>query len=169
MLKLKLQCFGHLMWRADSLKKTIMLGKTEGRRRTGDRGWDGWVPSVTQWTWVWVSSGSWWWTGRPGVLQATGSQRGGHDWATELNWTDTYTYICFLKRIRVKREICDRESKGPRSPHLKQGNPNYCDHTCRQSNELVHIPTVNVHLYKLQTCAPLENHVIKCTLCRVET
>ena len=51
-----------------------------------DRGWDGWMASPTQWTWVWASSGSWWWTGKPGVLQSMGSQRIGHDWATELNW-----------------------------------------------------------------------------------
>ena len=51
-----------------------------------DRGWDGWMGSPTQWTWVWVDSGSWWWTGRPGVLRFMGSQRVGHDWATELNW-----------------------------------------------------------------------------------
>ena len=51
-----------------------------------DRGWDGWMASPTQWTWVWVHSGSWWWTGRPGMLQSMGSQRVGHDWATELNW-----------------------------------------------------------------------------------
>ena len=49
-----------------------------------DRGWDGWMASPTRWTWVWVSSGSWWWTGKPGVLQSMGSQRVGHDWATEL-------------------------------------------------------------------------------------
>ena len=52
-----------------------------------DRGWDGWMASLTRWMWVWVNSGSWWWTGRPGVLQFMGSQRIGHDWATELNWT----------------------------------------------------------------------------------
>ena len=52
-----------------------------------DREWDGWMASPTQWTWVWVNSGSWWWTGRPGVLRFMGSQRIGHDWATELNWT----------------------------------------------------------------------------------
>ena len=86
MLKLKLQYFGHLMWRAYSLEKTLLLGKTEGRRRRGNRGWDGWVASLTQWTWVWAISGSWWWTGRSGVLQSIGSQRVGHDWATELNW-----------------------------------------------------------------------------------
>ena len=53
-----------------------------------DRGWDDWMASPTRWAWVWVNSGSWWWTGRPGVLQFMGSQRVGHDWATELNWTE---------------------------------------------------------------------------------
>ena len=51
-----------------------------------DRGWDGWMALPTRWMWVWVSSRSWWWTGRPGVLRFMGSQRVGHDWATELNW-----------------------------------------------------------------------------------
>ena len=53
-----------------------------------DRGWDGWMASLTWWTWVWVNSRSWWWTGRPGVLRFMGLQRVGHDWATELNWTE---------------------------------------------------------------------------------
>ena len=53
----------------------------------GDRGWDGWMASPTLWIWVWVSSGSWWWTGKPGILQSMGSQRVGHNWMTELNWT----------------------------------------------------------------------------------
>ena len=53
-----------------------------------DRGWDDWMASLTRWTWVWVNSGSWWWTGRPGVLRFMGLQRVGHDWATELNWTE---------------------------------------------------------------------------------
>ena len=53
-----------------------------------DRGWDGWMASPTRWTWVWVNSGSWWWTGKPGVLQFMGSQRVGPNWATELNWTE---------------------------------------------------------------------------------
>ena len=53
-----------------------------------DRGWDGWMASLTRWMWVWVNSGSWWWTGRPGMLQFMGSQIVGHDWATELNWTE---------------------------------------------------------------------------------
>ena len=53
-----------------------------------DPGWDGWMASLTRWTWVWVNSGRWWWTERPGVLRFMGSQRVGHDWATELNWTE---------------------------------------------------------------------------------
>ena len=83
MLKLKLQYFGHLIRRSDSFEETLMLGKD-------DRGWDGWMASLTQWTWVWVNSRSWWWTGRPGVLHSTGSPRVRHDWATELNWTVTW-------------------------------------------------------------------------------
>ena len=77
-----------LMQRVDSLEKTLMLGGIGGRRRRDDRGWDGWMASLTRWTWVWVNSGSWCWTGRPGVLRFMGSQRVGHEWATELNWTD---------------------------------------------------------------------------------
>ena len=90
MLKLKLQYFGHRMQRADSFKKSLMLGKTEGRRRRDSRGWDGWIASPTQWTWVWVDSGSWWWTGRPSMLQFMGLQRVRYDWATELNSTEAY-------------------------------------------------------------------------------
>jgi len=84
MLKLKLQCFGQLMRRVDSLEKTLMLGEIGGRRRRDDRGWDGWMASLTPWTWVWVNSGNWWWTGRPGVLWFMGLQRVGHYWATDL-------------------------------------------------------------------------------------
>ena len=91
MLKLKLQYFCHLMQRTDSLEKTLMLGKIEGRRRGDDRGWDGWMASLTQWTWVWASSGSWWRTGRPGMLQSMVSQRVWHNWATELNSTFLFT------------------------------------------------------------------------------
>ena len=58
-----------------------------------DRGWDGWMASPTQWTWVWVNSRNWWWTGRPGVLRSMGSQTVGHDWVTELNWNWTDWYI----------------------------------------------------------------------------
>ena len=94
MLKLKLQYFGYLMQRTDSLEKTWMLGRIEGRRRRGDRGWDGWMASPTLWTWVWVSFGSLWWTGKPGMLQSMGLQRVRHDWATEV----IPQYICLKGR-----------------------------------------------------------------------
>ena len=102
MLKLKLWYFGHLMRRTDSLEKTLMLEKIEGRRKEGDdRGWDGWMLSPKRWTWVWVNSRSWWWSGKPGVLQSMGLQRVGHDWATELNWCAyvlniTYFWLCWV-------------------------------------------------------------------------
>ena len=88
MLKLKLQYFVHLMWRTDSFGKTLMLGKIEAGGEGDYKGWDGWMASLTQWTWVWVNRRSWWWTGRSGVLQSMGSQRVGLDRATELNWTE---------------------------------------------------------------------------------
>ena len=89
MLKLKLQYFGHLMQRTDSLERTLMLGKIEDRRRSDDRGWDGWMASPIRWTWVWASSGGWWWTGKPGMLQPMRLQRVRHDWVT--NWIEEKT------------------------------------------------------------------------------
>ena len=89
MLKLKLQYFGHLMRRADSLEKTLMLERLRAGGGGDDRGWDGWMASPTRWAWVWANSRSLWWTGRPDVLRFMGSQRIGHDWGTELpelNW-----------------------------------------------------------------------------------
>ena len=98
MLKLKLQYFGHLMQRVDSLEKTLMLGGIGAGGEGDDRGWDGWMASPTQWMWAWVNSGSWWWTGRPGVLQFMGSLRVRHSWATELYWTDLYFALCLFIR-----------------------------------------------------------------------
>ena len=63
-----------------------------------DRGWDGWMASLTRWTWIWVNSRSWWWTGRPGVLRFMGSQRVGHDWASVLNWTCVLDRQSYIKR-----------------------------------------------------------------------
>ena len=84
MLKLKLQYVGYLMRRADSLKRPWCWERLKAGREGDDRGWDGWMASPTQWTWVWVNSGSWWWTRKPGMLQSLGSQRVEHDWSTEL-------------------------------------------------------------------------------------
>ena len=84
-----------ILWPPDGkswlIKKTLMLGKIEGRRRKGWQRmrWLDELASPTWWMWVWTSSGSWWWTGKPSVLWSTGSQRVRHYWATELNWTDT--------------------------------------------------------------------------------
>ena len=104
MLKLKLQ-------RTDSFEKTLMLGKIEGGRRRGWQRMKCLDASPTQWTWVWSSTGSWWWTGKPGMLQSMGSQRVRHDCVTELNWGTSwgpttsmplhtwYSMLCFLPVI----------------------------------------------------------------------
>ena len=91
MLKLQLQYFGHLMQRTDSFEWCWERLKAGGE--VDDRGWDHWMASPTQWTWVRVNSGSWWWTKRPGVLQSMGSQRVGHDWV-EMNWTKWMPLLC---------------------------------------------------------------------------
>ena len=86
MLKLKLQYSGHMMEELTHLKRPWCWKRLRTGGEGDDRGWDGWMASPTQWTWVWVDSGNWWWTGRPGVLRFMGSQRVRCDWATELNW-----------------------------------------------------------------------------------
>ena len=83
-LKLKLQYFGHLMRRIDSFEKTLMLGKIEGGRRMV--GWDGWTASLTQWTWVWVNSRNWWWTGRFVMPHAVHGVAKSKTWLSD--WTE---------------------------------------------------------------------------------
>ena len=87
MMKLKLQYFGQWCEELIHLNRPWCWERLKTGREGDNRGWDGWMASLTQWAWVWINSGSWWWTGRPGVLQSMGLQRVGHDWATELNWT----------------------------------------------------------------------------------
>ena len=102
MLKLKLQYFGHLMQRTNSFEKT----RCWERLRAGeedDRGWDGWMASLNQWTWVWASSGSWWWTGKPDELHPTGWQRARHEWGTELNWMCRNSYKIKITMRKTKR------------------------------------------------------------------
>ena len=97
-LKLKLQYFGHLMWRMTHWKRHWCWE----RLKTGegdDRGWDGWMASPTQWTRVWASSGRWWRTVKPGVLQSMGLQRVGHDWATEQQQIVAMQYYMLLIQV----------------------------------------------------------------------
>ena len=108
-VKLELQYFGHLMWSVDSLEKTLKLGGMWAGGEGDDRGWDGWMASLTRWTWIWVNSESWWWTGRPGVLRFMGSQRVRQDWATELNWTELNWMISlsygFCHQLSANKEL----------------------------------------------------------------
>ena len=108
------------MWRAESFEKTLMLGKIEGRRRRGRQRMYGWMASPTQWTWVWVDSGSWWWTGRTGVLWFMVSQSQTRlsdwtDWLTDTHththtrvyiYTHTHTYIHIYMYICIHIHIC---------------------------------------------------------------
>ena len=144
MLKLMLQYSGHLMRRAgktgkDSMEKTLMLGTIEGRRRQGNRSWDGWMALLTQWTRGWARFGRWWRTGRSGVLQSIGLQRVRHNWKTEqqqqssscVNWSFifffpfgnaqlsayisigvfAFVFLMINKKIFIKINFCHLRSK----------------------------------------------------------
>ena len=115
MLKLKVQYLATWCEELTHLKRPWFWERLKVGGEGNDRGWDGWMASPTQWKWVWVGSGCWWWTGRPGVLWFMGLQRVGHDLVTELNWND-YTFfpwqnpnkhfdqsnICFILKIPLK-------------------------------------------------------------------
>ena len=126
MLKLKFQYFGHLMQRIDSLEKTLMLRKIEGRRRRGQQRMallDGITGSMDM---SLSKQGSWWWIGKPGVLQSMGLQRVRHNWVTELKWT--YIWMGFPGGVLVKCPPANTGDKGsiPRSgrfPEVGNGNP----------------------------------------------
>ena len=97
-----------ILWTPDSKSWLIWkdpdAGKDLRQEEKKTTGWDRWMASPTQWTWVWVDSGSWWWTGRPGVLQSMGSQRVRHDWPTELNWTElTWLPTFYLSLEKSKK------------------------------------------------------------------
>ena len=121
MLKLKLQYFGHLMQRTNSLEKILMWERLKAGGEGDNRGWDSCMASPTQWSWVWASFRSWWWTGKPGMLQSMGSQRVRHD--KGLNWIELISNlashvlqmkkslpftvkICYLKAISKMYSYC---------------------------------------------------------------
>ena len=119
MLRLKLQYFGHVMWRTDSLEKTLMLGKIEGGREGDDRGWDGWMASLTLWTWVWVSSRGWWFTGKSDVLLSMGLQS-----RTQLrNWTE----LMNADGAASYNQPATKSSKQTFSLHCKRVQPLHFD------------------------------------------
>ena len=139
MLKLKLQSFGHLMWRANSLEKTLMLGKIEGRRRRGWQRMKCWMASPTQWTWVWENSGRWWKTRKPGVLQSRRLQRVGHDWATE-QWTTT-------------RPWCPHYPPASRQAHAHCHPHTLTHNNCLPSILLLVVTTIKCHPEKQAGCS----------------
>ena len=108
MLKLKLQYFGHWCEELTHLRRPYCWERLRAGGQGDNRGWVGWMASPTQWTWVWVDFGSWWWTGRAGMLRFMGSQRVRHDWATELNWTGTQGELQMLLEKKKLKLVLTR-------------------------------------------------------------
>ena len=95
-----------ILWLPDV--KNWLIGKDPDGEK--NRGWDGWMASLTWWTWVWASSGSWWWTGKPGVLQSMGLQRVRHGWVTELKWSQHCLLISYIP-IQNKKGFLKKEKE----------------------------------------------------------
>ena len=186
MLKLKLQYFGHLMpliWKLTHLKRPWCWERLKAGEGD-DRGWDGWLASWTWWTWVWASSGSWWWTGKPGVLQSMGSQRVRHNWATELKFSIHsakyqgvwFPPFCFehapvnlryrltLSRSSGRRCLVKDVPRGPGQPTSLKGwdsqqHRECLSHSCR----LYHLSVISlvwsISQFKLLNFKPKCNHL----------
>ena len=112
-----------IVWRPDAKSWLIWkdpdAGRDWGQEEKGTTGLDGWMASPTQWTWVWVNSGSWWWTGRPGMLWFMRLQRVGHDWVTELNWREVrQVYETHQAAIHIKVKVTDMGSDTLYKPAL---------------------------------------------------
>ena len=127
------------------LKRPWCCERLKAGGEGGDRGWDGWMASLTRWTWVWASSRSWWWTGRPGVLQSTVSQRVGHDWVTELNWTPSPSPSFQRVALKCTLEAVTKADRKPapdlgfRSQVPVRDNPeshpcSFCQSSCPELN-----------------------------------
>ena len=108
MLKLKLRYCGHLMQRVDSLEKTLMLGEIGAGGEGDDRRWDGWMASLTQWTWVWVNSGSWWWTGGLVCCDSCGLKE--LDTTEWLNWTELSLLPFQMPSVSFCRALWNKSS-----------------------------------------------------------
>ena len=121
-----------ILWPPDAKSQLIGkdpdAGKDRRQEEKGMIGWDGWMASTTQWPWVWANSRSWWWTGRPGMLQSMGSQRVGHDWATELNWTEVSSnYFLFFKSLSWA-PWCDKKRTQVQFSSVAQSCPTLWPH-----------------------------------------
>ena len=101
-----------ILWPPDEKNWFIWKDRCWERLKAGgeqdERGWDGWMASPTQWTWVWINSRSWWWTGKPGMLQSMGSQRVRHNWATELNWIISHVGHLFMCLLSICMSSLDK-------------------------------------------------------------
>ena len=139
-LKLKLQYLGTWCEEPTHLKTPWCWERLRAGGERDGRGWDSWVASLTRWTQVWVNSRSWWWTGKPGVLQSMGWQRVGHDWATKLNWTASQVsseelgvgmdvrkckrqHQLHLQPIKEKEGLRKRKSKSSIWPQIDENTP----------------------------------------------
>ena len=117
----KLEYFGHLMWRANSLEKTLMLGKIEVRRRRVDSGWDGWMASLTPWTWAWANSRRQWRTGKPGALLSVGSQR-----VRKKLLHQTFERISNFERTNFERILILKKLKYITNARNRSSVDNFC-------------------------------------------
>ena len=139
MLRLKLHYFGRLMWRVDSLEKTLILGGIGAGGEGDNRGWNVWMASPSQYPWVWVKSRSWWWTGRPDVLQFMELQIVGHYWAAEMNrqiwpWSTEWSRA---KANRVLPKECTGHSiHPPPTPPVKTLHMDITRYSTPKSNWL---------------------------------
>ena len=111
-----------------------------------DRGWDGWMASPTCWTWVWVKSGSLWWTWRPGMLQFMGSQRVRHDWATELNWTE---FIFWGLVLLIKKKRQELKWKEKETTHLYLSYENLQNLQCNINKLNITLYGKELHIWTL--------------------
>ena len=157
------------MQRVDSLEKILTLGGIGAGGEGDDRGWDGWMAPLTWWMWVWVNSGSWWWTGRPGMLQFMGLQSVGHEWATELNWTCPETMRVFevelyggvwksvklqVKRpIRIKWQNSVMENNQPQNEAARAGAVTV---SCRKREESTGL---GIHISPVPCAAATSNYL----------
>ena len=155
MLKLKLQYLAIWYEELTHLKRPWCWERLKAGEEGDDKGWNGWMASPTQWPWVWVNSGSWWWTGRPGMLQFMGSQWAGHDRATKLNWTEPNfqksNKCSFLWSLPIHFKICCNLALTSQAPSLYSLLHSFqlVFPTCSSTNLVIHF---NSYFWVIDLC-----------------